>query len=307
MVASTASTSHPSVNSSSSDEANDVTIQRALSYVFDTIQRYRLDTPALRDGCSRVRDRASTNEVRLALLGEFNSGKTTFANALLGAPLLGTALVPTTNVLTYIAWGDAFSCKATLMDGTQIPITAENVRSYSTDAVTLARLDVRAPVPLLKGGLILIDTPGFNVQNQRHEQIVEAAIAEANACLFLMDARQPGKRTTIDFFKRVQASIDKFFLLVTRADIYNTEEREEAHEYLLHMLQSEVGLAKPRLHFISAAEALARPSSEWATSFTELGPTQKQLLTNARISIIIRRPVKRCFSVIGSLWKTHKH
>lgn len=187
------------------NDATDIVVKQALSYVVAEIQRHKLDSAALREGMTRARARADTDIVHLALLGEFNSGKTTFTNALLGTPLLGTAPIPTTDTLTYIRWADTFACVATLENGSTVSVTEQNVQKYSSDNVRLQRLDIAAPVPLLKAGLVLIDTPGFNVQNERHNRIVESAVSEANACLFLMDARQPGKRTTNRLFSTCSA------------------------------------------------------------------------------------------------------
>ena len=39
------------------------------------------------------------------MLGEFNHGKSTFINALLGAPLLPTGITPTTAVLSHMSHG----------------------------------------------------------------------------------------------------------------------------------------------------------------------------------------------------------
>jgi len=208
--------------------------------------------------------------VRLALLGELNSGKTTFINALLGSSLLSAAPIPTTNVVTRIAHGAIFSCQATLADGSQIGITEENVSTYSTGEIDLASLDVRLPLSLLEDGLVLLDTPGFNVQNERHEHLVDSAVSAANACVFLIDARQPGKKTTIDFLKSIQSKIDKFFFVVNRSDIYNDDEFEEAQEYLLDVLQREVNISNPRLYFISSSAALVQTPSIWHDRLEEL-------------------------------------
>lgn len=259
-----------------------------LQYVMDTIREHGLDHDGeLSASVMRVQQRVASDEVRLALLGEFNSGKTTFINAMLGTQLLSTAPIPTTNVLTRINHGLTFSCRATLGDGTQVDITQANVHAYSTDAVDLARLDVRVPLPLLEGGLVLLDTPGFNVQNDRHEQIVISAVSEANACVFLMDARQPGKKTTIEFLKRLETKVDKFFLVVNRADIYSEDEFQEAREYLMDVLQREARIVDPRLYFVSSAAALGDDGSIWRTRLAELVGDIQGFMRRDRDSLVL--------------------
>jgi dynamin family protein len=52
-----------------------------------------------------LRERLQHERLQLAVLGQFKRGKSTFLNALLGAPVLPMAVVPLTAVSTFIAWG----------------------------------------------------------------------------------------------------------------------------------------------------------------------------------------------------------
>jgi Dynamin family len=51
-----------------------------------------------------LRDRLSRERLQLAVLGQFKRGKSTFINALLGANLLPTGVIPLTAVATFISW-----------------------------------------------------------------------------------------------------------------------------------------------------------------------------------------------------------
>src|ERR1700691_2136577 len=52
-------------------------------------------------------ERLQHKRLQIAVLGQFKRGKSTFINALLGAPILPTAVVPLTAVPTFIAWRHA--------------------------------------------------------------------------------------------------------------------------------------------------------------------------------------------------------
>jgi hypothetical protein len=54
-----------------------------------------------------LRDRLSRERLQLAVLGQFKRGKRTFINALLGANLLPTGVIPLTAVATFISWRPA--------------------------------------------------------------------------------------------------------------------------------------------------------------------------------------------------------
>ena len=93
----------------------------------------------------------------VVLLGERNSGKSTAANALIGAGLLPTNIVVSTRYPTLIRYAPRPSLHAVLKDGRRVAIADE------ADLVSLAPalLEVGLPVPRLKRFEVL-DTPaGF--------------------------------------------------------------------------------------------------------------------------------------------------
>src|SRR5215468_5983641 len=53
----------------------------------------------------------------LVVLGEFNHGKSTFVNALLGASVLPTGITPTTAAINHVVWSAEPRAKAILADG----------------------------------------------------------------------------------------------------------------------------------------------------------------------------------------------
>ena len=53
----------------------------------------------------------------VVVLGEFNHGKSTFINALLGTPLLPTGITPTTALLAHVTHGARAGATAVTEDG----------------------------------------------------------------------------------------------------------------------------------------------------------------------------------------------
>src|SRR5215468_9272314 len=53
----------------------------------------------------------------LVVLGEFNHGKSTFVNALLGAEVLPTGITPTTAALNHVVFSDHIRAKVVMNDG----------------------------------------------------------------------------------------------------------------------------------------------------------------------------------------------
>jgi hypothetical protein len=64
-----------------------------------------------------LRDRLRHNRLQLLILGQFKRGKSSFINALLGAPLLPIAVVPLTAVPIFISWRATPSVRVGFKDG----------------------------------------------------------------------------------------------------------------------------------------------------------------------------------------------
>ena len=81
-----------------------------------------------------LRERFYDPEFRLAVVGNFNCGKSTFLNTLLKRRLLTTNILPTTAIPTYIRWN-----KETLLEQ-----TGYDERKYCNPIITLTMTDGRA-------------------------------------------------------------------------------------------------------------------------------------------------------------------
>jgi GTPase SAR1 family protein len=107
---------------------------------------------------------------RLAVVGEFKRGKSTFINALLGSPILPADILPTSATLNRITYGLTPSVELHFHDSdevAQIPVEAlaEHVTKLTPEAEersrAIAEAVVRFPVPFCRNDIDLYDTPGL--------------------------------------------------------------------------------------------------------------------------------------------------
>ena len=68
----------------------------------------------------------------LVVLGEFNHGKSTFVNALLGAEVLPTGITPTTAAINHVVWAQKPKARAVMNDGKEIAITPKALVDWVT-------------------------------------------------------------------------------------------------------------------------------------------------------------------------------
>ncbi|RZC55419.1 hypothetical protein C5167_014276 [Papaver somniferum] len=110
---------------------------------------------------------------KAAPLGEFNSGKSTVINALLGRRYLKEGVVPTTNEITLLCYAE--------MD------TFEQERcERHPDGQFICYL----PAPFLKK-INLVDTPGTNVILQRQQRLTEEFVPRSDLVVFVISADRP--------------------------------------------------------------------------------------------------------------------
>jgi small GTP-binding protein len=132
----------------------------------------------------------------LVVVGEFNAGKSTLINALLGAPVMREGVTPTTDRVTLIVHGEK-----------------ETRTELSTELVRLTH-----PAPRLRA-LALVDTPGTNAVITRHQVLTERFVPRADLILFVTSADRPFTESERAFLERIAEWGKKVTVVVNKADL----------------------------------------------------------------------------------------
>ncbi|WP_437327256.1 dynamin family protein [Sorangium sp. So ce381] len=205
----------------------------------------------------------------LVVVGEFNHGKTTFVNALLGASILPVGVTPTTAVIHHLEYAAEPRAEVVYASGERTGLPFEDVRAFtvggerSSSAGEVKFLEVGYPAELLRERVVLVDTPGVNDLSLQRADITYSYIPRSDAVLFLIDAGQPLKESERVFLqeKLLGQSRDKILFVVTKRDIWSQDEEVEALAYI----RSELGklVKSPVVFPISSERALEgdRPGS----------------------------------------------
>jgi GTP-binding protein EngB required for normal cell division len=208
----------------------------------------------------------------LVVLGEFNHGKSTFINALLGRPLLPTGITPTTAVLAHLRHGSPLAAQIVRQSGKRTPLDPAALGDWLTVAGKgaaaeaasgaaaddpLAYVDIVVPAPFLEKGVTVVDTPGVNDINEQRADITYGYIPRADAALFLLDAGQILTASERQFLEEriLRSSRDRLVFVVTKADLLDQGELAEALTFARTHL--EVIVPGAPLFAVSAKRALA--------------------------------------------------
>ena len=248
-------------------------------------------------GAKSLRDRVDRDLVKkleedrfhLVVVGEFNHGKSSFVNALLGESVLPVGVTPTTAAIHHLKYADKPEATIAYVSGKREAIAFEAARRFAVGGGASADdvdfLEVGYPAALLKERILLVDTPGVNDLSLSRADITYSYIPRADAVLFLLDAGQILKESERVFLeeKLLRGSRDKIVFVITKWDLLDAAERTEALAYAKTQLAK---LVKDPIVFpISAETALQGRVAE--SGMTELLAHLTKFLAEERGRILL--------------------
>src|SRR5688500_13961305 len=170
----------------------------------------------------------------LVVAGEYNAGKSTFINALLGDDVFATGDLPTTRVIAILRHGE--------------PRPPEPVGEH----VLLHHY----PLDVLRD-LEIVDTPGTNSIERMEEAITRGFVPRADLVLFVTSLLQPLTASELAFLTLIREWGKKVIFVVNGVDRRNSDEQiERVREYLTREVVARLGGPPPATYFVSALRAL---------------------------------------------------
>jgi GTPase SAR1 family protein len=170
--------------------------------------------PAIR-GLRNIEQRI-TRPVKIAILGEFNSGKSTLANMMLGVDGLPTAVVSNTCIPTSLSYADVPAIVGRYEDGRSAQLDLD--APTDIDQNGLAWLDVRLPLERLRDYQI-IDLPGVG-DPSRAMPTLERARLQPDAVIWCTVATQAWRESERIAWMQLPPRLHRNTLLVaTFADL----------------------------------------------------------------------------------------
>lgn len=199
--------------------------------------------------------------LRVAIVGEFNAGKSTFVNALLGEEVAPTGVLPTTATSHRLVWSPDRYARVELEAGPDRVVPHDELRALlkalekTSDAPAPVRaVTIAAPLERLRA-LELIDTPGFNAPNANHAARARAVLDELHAAIWLLDAGQPLKESERRVLEEIVQLGLPVLVLLNKRDRLSSEQLETALEHVRKGLEG-AGLA-PEAPVVACSAKLA--------------------------------------------------
>ena len=212
-------------------------------------------------------ERLAKARLQIAVVGQFKRGKSSLLNALLGMPVLPMGVVPLTAITTVLTAGP-LGVKCQFLDGRQNERTISNLSSLRAELVSLVteeenpanrlsllRVEVSLPAPLLARGVTFIDTPGIGSTLRHNSEAAIAALPECDMALFVVSPDPPITETEFAYLAKVRANAARIVVVLNKIDTVEPVERGIALRFLRRVL-GEAGLSEETPFPLSARAAL---------------------------------------------------
>jgi small GTP-binding protein len=173
----------------------------------------------------------------IVVAGEFNAGKSSFLNALLGASVLPEGVTPTTDTITLLQHGEEATSE----------LRSTGLRVHTYPAEVLRQLSI-------------VDTPGTNAVIRQHEQLTRDFIPRADLVLFTTSADRPFTESERSFLALIKEWGKKIVIILNKIDILTPPELEQVLSFIRENARDLLGVT-PDIFPVSAREALRSRSA----------------------------------------------
>lgn len=230
----------------------------------------------LREKLIGLQEKLSKGQLHLAVLGQMKRGKSSFINALLGAEVLPTGVLPVTAVITEIRYG--LAPQATIIyatGGLKESVSLDTLAEYITEAGNpgntkqVASVDISYPASFLQSGIVLIDTPGIGSTHAHNTQTTESYLEEVDAGIVVLSVDPPITEAESMFLRRLKSDIPKLLFILNKTDIASADEIGKITEFLRNEL-NRLQIESPEIFPLSARQAL-RDKREATTNLGTAG------------------------------------
>lgn len=228
-------------------EIKDTTEKKRLQEYIATIQNIAENTSALGseqesflESVRGLKQSLESGVYRVAVVGEFSTGKSTFINALMGEKILYASNKEATGAVTAIRRGDKAYVNIYTKDNSMIEKFSldneegkEKLNEYLdiNSGKNAGYVEINYPITEIDENIYFVDTPGIEKMSPQQMELTRDALKNANAIIFLIKKEgftEPalkiitGKHEVIGKIP----SKDIFVVMTHMSDIYQQMEKD---------------------------------------------------------------------------------
>lgn len=171
----------------------------------------------------------------VCVVGEFKQGKSSLVNALLGQNVCPVDDDLATSAITLVRFGEEAGAvvRSRTEDGqalaTPVPVAElsdwVSERGNPENVKQVERVDINVNSPLLKQGLVMVDTPGMGGLGAGHAAATLAFLPFADGLIFVSDASAELSAPEVEFLRRAIELCPSVVFAQTKTDLYPYAEK----------------------------------------------------------------------------------
>ena len=257
----------------------------------------------------------------VAVMGEFNAGKSSFVNALCAADVAPTGVTPTTATVNVLRYGAEPAARVVGHDGVTRPLPAAEVSRFLTalradEARAIRMVEIFLPVEALRR-VEIVDTPGLNSILPEHERVTRDFLQEADAIVWVFAIGQAAKATERAALELAHGAGKRVLGVLNKVD---RADAGEIDTVVAHVARSLGDLVETIIPFsatrAAAARAAGKPDAALAVLTSALDErffaqaralkrataisALRRLLASARTTADAAAPVAQDFTAAGA-------
>jgi GTP-binding protein EngB required for normal cell division/predicted Zn-dependent protease len=245
-----------------------------LAGLLSWAQDFAANSPAL-FGLAAAASRAAEaldRPLLVAVMGEFNAGKSSFVNALCGEEVAPTGVTPTTATINVLRYGPSAQARVLHHDGTSRSIPPSAVGAFLTalgddDVRDIRMVEIFLPVETLRR-VEIVDTPGLNSLRPEHERVARDFLRDADAIVWVLAVGQAAKATEKAALGLARAAGKRVVGVLNKVD---RAEPAEVDAVVRHVTGALGGLLDSMVPFSATRALAARRAGEPDSAFDALG------------------------------------
>jgi len=197
-------------------------------------------------------------------MGEFNTGKSTFVNALIGQPIAPMGVTPTTATINVLKYGAKPAGRVVYRDDRTREVEWADVPQLlraldAAQARSIRMVELLYPSEALRE-VNIVDTPGLNSLIPEHEEVARDFLAQADAVIWLFAVGQAGKQTEAEVLARVRAERKRALGVLNKIDRVSEPELAAVCAHVAEAFGAQLEALVP----VSAKQALAGQGGRFA-------------------------------------------
>ena len=198
----------------------------------------------------------------LAVVGQFNRGKSSLLNALIGRKILPTGVLPVTSVLTSVTYGVSERAIVKRKDSTLSSVVPlEAIGEFVTEASNpgnreqIQEVVIETALPIARRGVSFVDTPGIASARVQNTATTYGFLPHLDAVIFVTSVDSPMSAPELDLLAEAARFARKIFVVINKIDLVETPDLERCVDWVKQETGRTCG-TEPPVYPLSSLHAL---------------------------------------------------